>query len=218
ATSAVTSAAPSWMRVLVAMRPPSKAVQTRPSRRPHGPLTASAARLVIDRATSYKESVAEFRILGPLEVVAADGEPLALGGQRQRAVLALLLLHANRVVSTELLVDSLWGEQPPRTATTSLQNAIVALRKVLGPEVLETRAPGYVLHVAPDDFDLARFERLVAAARGLESAEKAEALREALALWRGEALAELPVEAFTGEQRRLEELRLAATEDRIDAE
>src|SRR5581483_6600158 len=162
--------------------------------------------------------VAEFRILGPLEVVAADGEPLALGGQRQRAVLALLLLHANRVVSTELLVDSLWGEQPPRTATTSLQNAIVALRKVLGPEVLETRAPGYVLHVAPDDFDLARFERLVAAARGLESAEKAEALREALALWHGEALAELPVEAFTGEQRRLEELRLAATEDRIDAE
>ena len=162
--------------------------------------------------------MAEFRILGPLEVVAADGEPLALGGQRQRAVLALLLLHANRVVSTELLVDSLWGEQPPRTATTSLQNAIVALRKVLGPEVLETRAPGYVLHVAPDDFDLARFERLVAAARGLESAEKAEALREALALWRGEALAELPVEAFTGEQRRLEELRLAATEDRIDAE
>ena len=75
--------------------------------------------------------MAEFRILGPLEVLGADGEPLALGGQKQRAVLALLLLRANHVVATDFLIDAIWGEQPPRTATTSLQNLIVALRRLL---------------------------------------------------------------------------------------
>jgi DNA-binding SARP family transcriptional activator len=86
--------------------------------------------------------VAEFRMLGTLEVLAPDGEQLVLGGQKQRAVLALLLLRANHVVSTGFLIDALWGEHPPRTATTSLQNSISALRKLLGPDVLETRPPG----------------------------------------------------------------------------
>ena len=160
----------------------------------------------------------EFRILGPLEVLAADGEPLALGGQKQRGVLALLLLRANQVVSTEFLVDALWGEQPPRTATTSLQNSISALRKLLGPDVLVTRAPGYRLAVDPDSVDLARFEALVASARALDPPERAERLREALALWRGEPLAEFAFEPFAPEVRRLEELRLAVLEDRLEAE
>jgi DNA-binding SARP family transcriptional activator len=163
--------------------------------------------------------VPEFRILGPLEVTGDDGGLLVLGGQRQRAVLAILLLRANQVVSTEFLVDALWGEQPPRTATTSLQNSISALRKLLGPEVLLTRPPGYQLAVEPDAIDLGRFERLVAEARGLEPADRAAVLREALALWRGEPLAEIAFEPFAmSEMRRLDELRLTALEDRIDAD
>ena len=162
--------------------------------------------------------MAEFRILGPLEVLAADGEPLALGGQKQRAVLALFLLRANQVVSTEFLVDALWGEQPPRTATTSLQNSISALRKLLGPDVLVTRAPGYRLAVEPEAIDLVVFERLVASARGLDPAERSESLRRALALWRGDPLAEFAFEPFAPEVSRLEELRLAVLEDCIDAE
>src|SRR5213082_2399610 len=106
----------------------------------------------------------EFRILGPLEV--ADGEEvLPLTGQKQRALLALLLLDANRVVSTDRLVDALWGEQPPRTAATSLQNFVSQLRKLLGPDLLVTRSPGYLLRVDPDALDLDRFTRLVERAR-----------------------------------------------------
>jgi len=163
--------------------------------------------------------VAEFRILGPLEVVADGGEPLALGAQRQRAVLTLLLLRANHVVSTDFLVDSLWGEQPPRTATTSLHNSISALRRALGADALVTQPPGYRLVVDPDSLDLSRFERLVAAARGLEAAERAARLHEALALWRGDPLAEFRFEPFAEREiDRLEELCLATLEDRIDAD
>jgi DNA-binding SARP family transcriptional activator len=163
--------------------------------------------------------VPEFRILGPLQVVADDGEPLVLGGQKQRAVLAVLLLQANHVVSTEFLIDALWGEQPPRTATTSLHNAISALRKVLGAELLVTQHPGYKLVVPPQSIDLARFELLVTGARDLEPSARADQLREALALWRGEPLAEVANEPFAvAELRRLEELRLRVLEDRIDAD
>jgi DNA-binding SARP family transcriptional activator len=163
--------------------------------------------------------VTEFRVLGPLEVVAPDGEPLPLGGQKQRAVLALLLLRANRVVATDFLVDQLWGENPPRTATTSLQNAISALRKVVGADVLVTKPPGYTILVPPESFDLERFSTLVRQARELEPAARAQALREALALWRGDPLSDLALEpAFQSDVLRLEELRLATIEDRIDAD
>ncbi len=182
------------------------------------PVNGPPRALVIDRRTRYNASVPEFRILGPLEVLAADGEPLALGGQKQRGVLALMLLRPNQVVSTEFLVDALWGEQPPRTATTSLQNSISALRKLLGPEVLETRAPGYRLVVEPGSVDLGRFEGLVASARELEPAQRAQRLREALGLWRGEPLAEFAFEPFAPEVGRLEELHLAVLEDCVDAE
>jgi len=163
--------------------------------------------------------VVVYRLLGPLDVLAADGEPLNLGGQKQRGLLALLLLRANHVVSTDQLIAALWGESPPRTASTSLQNLVSALRKTLGAGVVETRAPGYRLVVDEDDVDLLRFERLVESARALEPAEQAERLREALALWRGDPLSELAGESYvSGELRRLEELRLSTLERRIAAD
>ena len=160
----------------------------------------------------------EYRILGPLEVT-LDGRLVQLGGQRQRALLAALLVHHGQVVSTERLVDLLWGEHAPKTATTSLQNAVSQLRRELGADVVETRAPGYVIAVEPDAIDAVRFEALLAQARTAPAAERAGLLRSALALWRGPALADLAGEEFTqGEIRRLEELRLDALEERIAAD
>jgi len=159
-----------------------------------------------------------FRVLGPLEVQADDGSPIALGGAKQRAVLAVLLLRAGEVVSTDFLTTSIWGENAPRTATTSLQNSISALRKALGAGLLRTKPPGYVLDVNGDSLDLRRFEHLVREAVGREPADRALLLREALDLWRGEPLAEFAFESFAPEIRRLEELRLAVDEDWIDAE
>jgi DNA-binding SARP family transcriptional activator len=122
-------------------------------------------------------------------------------------------------VPTERLVDLLWGEEAPKTATTSLQNAVSALRKLLGPERIETRPPGYVLRVDPETVDVQRFERLVTQCHKAPSAERAETLRVALALWRGPALAEFTLAEWAQpEIRRLEELRLRATEERIAAE
>ena len=160
----------------------------------------------------------EFRILGPLEVV-LDGQAVQLGGQRQRALLAALLVHHGQVVSTGRLVDLLWGERAPKTATTSLQNAVSQLRRELGADVVQTRAPGYLVAVESDELDAARFEALFAQARVAPAAERAALLRSALALWRGPALADLADEEFTqGEIRRLEELRLDAQEERIAAD
>jgi DNA-binding SARP family transcriptional activator len=162
--------------------------------------------------------VPDFRILGPLEVSDETG-PLLLGGQKQRAVLALLLLEPGRVVSTDRLVDSLWGEQPPRTATTSLQNFISHLRKMLGPEVLETKPPGYRLRVHPGELDLDRFRLLVDGARAAEPGERAAKLRHALALWRGPPLADFTFEAFAQPHiSHLEEQRLHALEERVEAD
>jgi DNA-binding SARP family transcriptional activator len=159
-----------------------------------------------------------FRLLGPLEIE-ADGEPVLLAGQKQRALVALLLLDANRVVSTDRIVDALWGEQPPKTAATSLQNLVSQLRKLLGPETLVTRPPGYELRVPLQQLDLHRFERLVDEARGTPADERGAKLRSALALWRGPPLADVAFEAFAqGEIARLEEVRLGVLEDRIDAE
>jgi DNA-binding SARP family transcriptional activator len=162
----------------------------------------------------------EFRALGPLEVV-NDGSPLALGGGKQRALLAMLLLHANEVVSSERLIDELWGEAPPATVSKSIHVYVSRLRKELGEERLVTRSPGYVLRVEPGEFDLQRFEGLLAEARDgdADAATTARTLREALALWRGAPLADLAYEPFAQpEIARLEELRWAALEARIDAE
>jgi DNA-binding SARP family transcriptional activator len=164
----------------------------------------------------------EFRILGPVEV-RLNGDALALGGRKQRALLALLLLHANEVVSRDRLIDALWGERPPSSAHQSLDSYVSRLRRVLGQERLLRRPPGYVLVLEPDELDLTRFEGLVASARAAvargDVAEAASTLRTALSLWRGPALADLldePVAATEAEH--LEERRLIALEERIDAD
>jgi DNA-binding SARP family transcriptional activator len=160
----------------------------------------------------------DFRMLGTLEVIGDDG-PVTLGGPRQRALLALLLLRAGRVVPTEQLVDELYGAEPPKTATAALQNAVGALRKVLGPDVLVTRAPGYVLAVPPERIDARRFELLLADARDVSPGERRTLLLRALALWRGPPLAEFAFEDWAAsEARRLDDLRLVAVEERIAAE
>jgi len=160
----------------------------------------------------------EFRILGPLEVSDETG-PIALGGQRQRALLTVLLLEAGRVIPTDRLVDLLWGEEAPKTATTSLQNSISRLRRELGEDVLETRAPGYVLRAEAQQVDAGRFEQLLRDARQAPPEERRNTLQRALELWRGQALAEFTFEQFAqAEIRRLEELRLVALEERIDAD
>jgi DNA-binding SARP family transcriptional activator len=163
-------------------------------------------------------AVMEFRILGPLEVQ-IDGAALPLRGSKQRALLAALLLRANRVVSSEQLIDELWGEQPPDTAPNTLQVYVSNLRKTLGRDVVVTQPPGYLVRAGVDELDAVRFERLVAESHDLPAAEAAPRLREALALWRGPALADFAYEPFAQtEIARLEELRLAATEERIAAE
>ena len=160
----------------------------------------------------------EFRILGPLEVW--DGERiLELGGQRQRAVLAVLAMHVGEVVPSERLITYLWGESPPPTAPTSLQNAISQLRKALGADVVETRAPGYALGAKEEAVDARRFEQLVNEARSAAAERRAALMREALQLWRGPPLGDFPYEGFAqNEAARLEELRLTAVEERIEAE
>ena len=160
----------------------------------------------------------EFRILGPLEAL-DQGRPLQLGGPKQRALLALLLLHLNEAVAADRLIDELWDGHPPRTAAKSLQVYVSALRKLLPSGTLLTRPAGYELRLDADGLDLARFEAFVASARGAPPAVAAEKLRAALSLWRGPALADFRYEAWAqAEIARLEESRLAAVEDRIEAE
>ena len=163
----------------------------------------------------------EFRILGPLEVL-RDGDSVRLGGLKQRATLAILLLGANRVVPVERLADDLYGGEPPVTAVTQVQRQVSDLRKVLGAAAIETRAPGYVLHVDANGRDLDRFEqgtRDAAVALEAGDAEAASELLEvALGLWRGAPLADLTYESFAQAAiTRLEELRLVALEQRMDA-
>src|SRR5919201_4740755 len=164
----------------------------------------------------------EFGLLGPL-LVRRDGVPLPLGGPKLRTLLAILLLEANKVVSAEHLVDSLWGENAPETARNTLQVYVSQLRKLLSPGALETAPPGYRLVVDPDTVDLLRFERLAVRGRTARAAgdpaTAAEELAEALALWRGPPLADLAWEQFAqSEILRLDELHLATLEDRIDAD
>jgi DNA-binding SARP family transcriptional activator/ABC-type transport system substrate-binding protein len=171
--------------------------------------------------------VIEFRVLGPFEVAGEGSEVLPVRAAKERALLLLLILHANEVVSAERLIDELWGERPPESAANVLQTYVSRLRRLLEPgtrpresELIVTRAPGYLLRLAPGQLDLHRFETLVAEARS--SADPAAALarlREALALWRGPPLPEFAFEGFAqAEIARLEELRLTALEERIELE
>ena len=164
----------------------------------------------------------EFRVLGPLEVWREEIS-LPLGSGKERALLAILLLSANQTVSRERLVDDLWGERAPERAAKSIQTYISRLRKILPPGILQTRPPGYVLELEPEQLDLHRFERLLA--EGQRALAKGSAklasvsLGDALALWRGPALVEFRSEPFAqGEAARLEELRLLALEARIEAD
>ena len=163
----------------------------------------------------------EFRVLGPVEA-RRGGARLELGGAKRRALLALLLLRANEVVAAERLILDLWGEAAPETTANTLQVNVSQLRKLLGPERIVRESGGYKLLVEEDGLDLQRFERAATAGQAALSAgdftTAALALEEALALWRGPALAELALEDWAVvEAGRLEELRIAAIEDRIDA-
>ncbi len=165
---------------------------------------------------------AQFSLLGPLSVT-LDGAPIALGGQKRRALLAVLLLDANHVVSRDRLIDALWGEDPPDTARNTIQVYVSQLRKLLPEGVLETAAPGYRLVVEPEAVDLFEFMRLSEEGRTAlgagDAPGAADALEAALALWRGAPLADFAWEPFAQtEIVRLEELRLAALEDRIEAD
>jgi YVTN family beta-propeller protein len=160
----------------------------------------------------------QFRILGPLEVVDDQGTPVPVGGGRQLGLFALLLLNANKVVSTDRLVDELWSERPPATAEKIVRNYVSLLRKQLGDRIVR-RAPGYLLRVEAGELDSERFESLVREAHEQPPAAAVETLRQALGLWTGAPLAEVAYEPFAQQAiARLEQERLQALEDRIDVD
>jgi DNA-binding SARP family transcriptional activator len=181
----------------------------------------------------------DYRILGSFEVWVGD-RLVGLGGEKPRALLAILLLHHGEVVSADRLIDDLWGESPPDSALRTVQAYVSRLRKALGPNgasgaegpesafpanggVLLTRGRGYLLEVAPGELDLERFRDLVESGRDALAAgkpgEAAGVLREALGMWRGPPLAEFVYEPFAqGVIAQLEELYLAAVEDRVQAD
>ena len=164
----------------------------------------------------------EYRILGPLEAL-ADGQSARLGGPRPRAVLAILLAHAGETLPASRLIDELWGEHPPETAANTLQGFVSDLRKALGQGAIVTRGSGYAVALEPGSLDLQRFERLTAEGSDAQAAgrpdEAARQLATALALWRGPALADLSGEqAVRPVATRLDELRLAVLEKRIEAD
>ncbi len=172
----------------------------------------------------------EFRILGPMEAY-SDGRLLCLGGSKQRALFAVLLLNRNRVVSTERLIDEVWDGRPPATSVKVVQVYVSQLRKALGGQgaasdpgsILITSSPGYLLRVGPDELDADRFERLVEEGRRAlvdgNPQLASTTLLDALALWRGPPLADFAFDSFAqNEIARLDELRIAALEERIDAD
>ena len=172
----------------------------------------------------------EFRILGPLEAWQA-GRLISLGGPKQRALLAVLLINANRVVPTERLIALIWGEDAPETAGATLQVTISNLRKILEPqhargllyEVLVSQPAGYMLRLASDQLDSARFEMLAAGGRQAlvegNALVAAETFRQGLALWRGAALSDFSTDRFAlAESTRLNEMMLETLEGRIEAD
>jgi predicted ATPase/DNA-binding SARP family transcriptional activator len=164
----------------------------------------------------------EFRILGPLDVANGAG-PVLIGASKPRALLGVLLLHPNEAVSSERLIDELWGERPPATANKVLQTYISQLRRLLGADTIATRAPGYLLRIDEQALDATRFRRLVGEGRSLvgggDHQAASERYREALALWRGPPLADVGFESFArSEVERLEDERLAAAVDLTDSE
>jgi YVTN family beta-propeller protein len=164
----------------------------------------------------------DLRILGSLEALDGD-RAIPLGGARQRSVLAILLIHRGTVVSVDRIVDLLWGERPPDTAAKTVQVYVSRLRKALGDGLLLTRGGGYALEISPEQLDAERFEQTVSEAREQladgEAAAARDLLRDALDLWRGPPLADFAYEDFARDEiDRLEELRLSALEERVEAD
>lgn len=160
----------------------------------------------------------EFRLLGDLEVV-DGGRRLPLGGRKQRALLALLLLDANRVISSDALIDALWGEGASPKAGGNLHTLISRLRRTIGTDRIERHAGGYLLRAVESEIDLCRFERLRNEASVLPPAAASERLGLAIDLWRGPALADFAYERWASiEVERLEELRLGVIEERVEAD
>jgi DNA-binding SARP family transcriptional activator/streptogramin lyase len=206
------------------VRPLTDEARRRRPRTGHGAVIAGIGAVSDNpwQASYGWRQVVEFRILGPLELV-EDGRPVELAGGRQRTLLALLLLRANEVVSTDRLIDGLWGDRPPATAAKVLQNAVSQLRRSLGDNLILTRAPGYLLRVEPDAIDARRFEALLEDGRRTlaegDAAEAAQTLREGLGMWRGPPLDKFAYEPFAAaEAARLDELRMRALEERIEAD
>ncbi len=162
-----------------------------------------------------------FLVLGPLEAW-EDGRSLPLGGPKQRTVLAHLLLQANRVVTTDRLIDAIWGEEPPETARNTLQTYVRLIRKSIGAARIEHRSAGYALEADPSEVDVLQFQRLVEESKDLAASDlpgAVRSLRQALGLWRGPALDDLAEQpSLHAEIARLEEIRLAALEERVSAE
>ena len=179
------------------------------------------SRLEKSQDPRYKDLV-EFRILGPLEVTGPSGT-ISLPATKPRTLLGVLLLHSNEVVSQDRLIDELWGERPPSSATKLVQTYVARLRAALGRLAIETRPPGYLLRLEEDALDAARFRRLVGAGRLLaadgEPTQAAGVFSEGLLLWRGPALADVRFESFArNEVARLDEERVVAVLDRVDCE
>jgi serine/threonine protein kinase/ABC-type glycerol-3-phosphate transport system substrate-binding protein len=193
-----------------------RAVMNRPRMRTRTPTRANLPKRSLE---AYGPRM-RFKVLGPVSAARDDGA-IPLGGPKQRLVLAHLIVRASELVPADVLIDQVWGEEPPEAAKGTLHSYISHLRKALGAERIESRPPGYVLHAAEDELDAARFERLLHEARlaNWSPARTGTLLREALALWSGPAFADLAAEpSLAAEIARLEELRLHAIEERIAAD